>query len=104
MNLHLDSNAFRVLIEDIHESTGYRSDVLEKDYYVVLPGVLPKDFSFFDEAPTNAKVKVAYEIMQRQYVLQSSNRIAYPVMIQALDSIKNDLNNNSSWWNAAYEK
>lgn len=36
MKLHLDSNAFRVLINAIHEKTGYRADVLEKDYYVVL--------------------------------------------------------------------
>ena len=36
MNLHLDKDAFRVLIEDIHSKTGYRTDVLEKDYYVVL--------------------------------------------------------------------
>ncbi len=36
MNLHLDKDAFRVLIEDIHSRTGYRTDVLEKDYYVVL--------------------------------------------------------------------
>ncbi len=36
MKLHEDKNAFRVLLDDIHERTGYRSDVLEKDYYVVL--------------------------------------------------------------------
>lgn len=36
MKLHEDTNAFRVLINDIHEKTGYRLDVLEKDYYVVL--------------------------------------------------------------------
>lgn len=36
MKLHLDINAFRVLLEQIHERTGYRTDVLEKDYYVVL--------------------------------------------------------------------
>lgn len=36
MRLHLDKDAFRVLIESVHERTGYRSDVLEKDYYVVL--------------------------------------------------------------------
>lgn len=36
MNLHLDRDAFRVLIEIVSEKTGYRSDVLEKDYYVVL--------------------------------------------------------------------
>lgn len=36
MKLHEDREAFRVLIENIHEKTGYRSDVLEKDYYVTL--------------------------------------------------------------------
>ena len=36
MKLHLDRDAFRVLIEDVHNKTGYRTDVLEKDYYVVL--------------------------------------------------------------------
>lgn len=36
MKLHLDMSAFRVLLEDIHGKTGYRTDVLEKDYYVVL--------------------------------------------------------------------
>lgn len=36
MKLHQDTNAFRVLIEDVHSRTGYRADVLEKDYYVVL--------------------------------------------------------------------
>ena len=36
MKLHLDKNAFGVLLEDIHNKTGYRTDVLEKDYYVVL--------------------------------------------------------------------
>ncbi len=36
MNLHLDKSAFRVLIEDVHKRTGYRTDVLEKDYYVVM--------------------------------------------------------------------
>lgn len=36
MKLHLDKNAFGVLIEQIQDKTGYRADVLEKDYYVVL--------------------------------------------------------------------
>ena len=36
MNLHLDRDAFRVLIDTIHGRTGYREDVLEKDYYVTL--------------------------------------------------------------------
>lgn len=36
MNLHLDTNAFRVLLNNVHDNTGYRLDVLEKDYYVTL--------------------------------------------------------------------
>lgn len=36
MKLHEDINAFKVLLNDIHNKTGYRLDVLEKDYYVVL--------------------------------------------------------------------
>ncbi len=36
MKLHLDNAAFRVLIDAIHQATGYREDVLEKDYYVTL--------------------------------------------------------------------
>ena len=36
MKLHHDIQALQVLIEDIHQKTGYRTDVLEKDYYVVL--------------------------------------------------------------------
>ena len=36
MKLHNDINAFAMLLDDIHDKTGYRNDVLEKDYYVVL--------------------------------------------------------------------
>lgn len=36
MKLHEDRNAFKVLLSNIHERTGYREDVLEKDYYVML--------------------------------------------------------------------
>ena len=36
MKLHLDRTAFRVLVDSIHERTGYREDVIEKDYYVTL--------------------------------------------------------------------
>ena len=36
MKLHLDKDAFVVLLNEIHSKTGYRLDVLEKDYYVVL--------------------------------------------------------------------
>lgn len=36
MTLHLDKPAFRLLMQQVHEATGYRMDVLEKDYYVTL--------------------------------------------------------------------
>ena len=36
MRLHEDKDAFRLLLETVHEQTGYRTDVLEKDYYVLL--------------------------------------------------------------------
>ncbi len=36
MTLHNDIKPFRALIGDIHSQTGYRQDVLEKDYYVTL--------------------------------------------------------------------
>lgn len=36
MKLHKDIDAFKVLLNEIHEKTGYRLDVLEKYYYVVL--------------------------------------------------------------------
>ncbi|MDD2287062.1 MAG: nucleotidyl transferase AbiEii/AbiGii toxin family protein [Paludibacter sp.] len=36
MKLHLDKDAFRVLIGQVSEKTGYRQDVLEKDYYVTM--------------------------------------------------------------------
>ena len=36
MKLHKDKTAFKVLLDDIHEKSGIREDVLEKDYYVTL--------------------------------------------------------------------
>ena len=36
MKLHEDRDAFLFMIEQIHQKTGQREDVLEKDYYVVL--------------------------------------------------------------------
>lgn len=36
MNLHKDEYAFGALINDIHEKSDIRSDIIEKDYYVML--------------------------------------------------------------------
>ncbi len=54
MNLHLDKAAFRVLLNAVHEKTGYRTDVLEKDYYVVL---ILRELSEFQKAGLPAYFK-----------------------------------------------
>ncbi len=36
MNLHTDRDAFSVLIANVNQRTGIRSDIIEKDYYVCL--------------------------------------------------------------------
>lgn len=36
MKLHLDKNAFGVIIDEVYNDTNVRRDVLEKDYYVTL--------------------------------------------------------------------
>lgn len=36
MNLHLDKNAFSVIVDEVYNDTNIRRDVLEKDYYVTL--------------------------------------------------------------------
>lgn len=46
MILHKDTDSFKVLIDILSNETGYRKDVLEKDYYVVL---LLKELSIMQE-------------------------------------------------------
>ena len=65
-----------------------------------IPGVAPKDFLFFTTATGNSKVKTAYEIMQRQYVLRDSDCIPYSTAMEALANIQEELNKNPAWANA----
>ena len=65
-----------------------------------IPGVAPKDFLFFTTAAGNSKVKTAYEIMQRQYVLRDSDCIPYSAAMEALANIQEELNKNPAWANA----
>lgn len=65
-----------------------------------IPGVAPKDFLFFTTASGNSKVKTAYEIMQRQYVLRDSDCIPYSAAMEALSNIQEELNKNPAWANA----
>ena len=62
-----------------------------------IPGVAPKDFLFFTTATGNSKVKTAYEIMQRQYVLRDSDCIPYSAAMEALANIQEELNKNPAW-------
>ena len=34
--LHEDRESFKLSLDQLHTKTGYRSDVLEKDYYILL--------------------------------------------------------------------
>ncbi len=64
-----------------------------------IPGILPKNFMFFNSASQNQEVIKAYEIMQNQYVLKSSNRIDFSTAISNLTSIQNNLIANPAWSN-----
>lgn len=62
-----------------------------------IPGVIPQEFCFFTSAANDSKVKVAYETMQRQYVLRDSDRIEYDTAAKALSDIQTELMKNSAW-------
>lgn len=62
-----------------------------------IPGITPYEFCFFQNAAVNAKVKNAYETMQRQYVLRDSDRIEYDTAMKALIHIQEKLLKNTAW-------
>lgn len=62
-----------------------------------IPGVLPKDFTFFDKACDNARIKKAYITMQNQYVLSSADRISMEEAQEKLLFIRNQLLRCVSW-------
>ena len=70
MKLHLDKNAFRVLIENVHKRTGYRTDVLEKDYYVVM---ILEELSAFQEEGLPAYFKGGTALYK---ALKTTNRFS----------------------------
>lgn len=65
-----------------------------------IPGVAPQEFCLFTTATENSKVKTAYEIMQRQYVLRDSDCIPYSIAMEALANIQEELNKNPAWADA----
>lgn len=70
MILHNDIEAFKVLIDHIHEKNGYRKDVLEKDYYVVL---LLKELSIMQEKGLPAYFKGGTALYK---ALKTTNRFS----------------------------
>ena len=64
-----------------------------------IPGVLPKDFIFFDNLMNNDAIKNAYTIMQSQYIFQDKDKKTYTEIINDLQAIKNKLYNNKTWTN-----
>lgn len=69
-----------------------------------IPGVLPNEFTFFIDAANCAAVRTAYEIMQRQYVLRASDRIAFDAACESLNRLQGSLLQNTAWKNYAPEK
>ena len=70
MKLHLDREAFSVILDTIHGRTGYRTDVLEKDYYVVL---LLKELSEFQKEGLPAYFKGGTALYK---ALKTTNRFS----------------------------
>jgi len=62
-----------------------------------IPGILPNEFTFFVEASNCTAVRNAYEIMQRQYVLRTSDRIAYDAACESLKRLWGSLRHNPAW-------
>ena len=62
-----------------------------------IPGVKPRDFTFFDDVAGNAAVRKAYETMQNQYVLRASDRISWEDAVAAMQSIQLHLRDCTAW-------
>lgn len=65
-----------------------------------IPGVLPKDFVFFDEACKNPYIKKAYTTMQNQYVLAAKERIELNEAGAKILELKNLLLKCTAWLDA----
>ena len=62
-----------------------------------IPGVMPKEFSFFETAGENAAVRKAYTVMQNQYVFRAEDRIDYDVALARVQTIFAALEKNRGW-------
>ena len=75
MKIHLDKNSFKVLLEQIHDKTGFREDILEKDYYVVL---ILKELSELQEKGLPAYFKGGTALYK---ILKTTNRFSEDIDI-----------------------
>ena len=62
-----------------------------------IPGVKPQQFTFFADIETNQAVRRAYETMQNQYVLLSSDRIPFEKAVSAMKDIHAHLQESPAW-------
>ena len=62
-----------------------------------IPGVLPKDFDFFNQLEGNKTLAVEFEKMQRVYVLQDKYRVTTEDMIHKILKIHEELCRNPAW-------
>ena len=69
-----------------------------------IPGVLPKDFIFFDKACANTHITKAYATMQNQYVFIPDDRISLDEAQYQLHCLQDQLNQNQTWSHATNKK
>lgn len=62
-----------------------------------IPNVAPNEFVFFTQSGNNTDVRKAYDTMQNQYVLRSSDEIDFNTALAVLGDIQSMLLNNPAW-------
>lgn len=62
-----------------------------------IPGVMPQEFTFFNGISSNAAIHKAYETMQNQYVMRSSDRIPFFDATAAMKQIQQYLQSSPAW-------
>ena len=69
----------------------------EKNRLDGIPGVLPKDFTFFEKSCADTHIMKAYATMQNQYVFIPDDRIPLDEAQYRLHGLQDQLNQNPAW-------
>ena len=69
----------------------------EKNRLDGIPGVLPKDFTFFEKSCADTHIIKAYATMQNQYVFIPDDRIPLDEAQYRLHGLQDQLNQNPAW-------